>query len=198
MMRLARMLALLCCALGGPVAAETMTFTIDMPTDVLAITHGGAVGLAPYPAGIAPLPPELETAFVLTAIVRDETGTAIGVATELEEFPGGNHDQWRAWWTVTIPGRGTIIGYETEAIAASHEEIFAQVAAGNDWTGDVMARVANGPRADGTGLILAGTGEFEGATGSFAEWTRLTGLSRAGVMRGTMELRVVIDPKPVE
>jgi hypothetical protein len=172
------------------------TFYIDMPGDVLSVTHGGAVGLAVFPASIQPLPAELKSGFALTTLVRNEKGVPIGFASEMEDFPEGPSKPWLSWWTVVIPGRGTIFGYEIESVPDAHKEIFAKVAAGGDWTGKVTARIASGPRADGEGIIIGGTGDYAGATGTLSEWTTLTGLTRAGKMSGTMELRVHIDPAP--
>jgi len=187
-----KLLAAAALAFATPSNAQDLcevVFVMDLPGDILSNTHGGSVGLALHPADIAPLSGANETGLALTSVVRNGEGEVIGFASELEEFPEGMSGEWLSWWTVVIPGLGTVIGFETEAIAEAHLTIFEQVSRGESWSGEVDARIATGPLPDGNGTIIAGTGAFEGVTGSMSEWTRLTSLEPTGVMTG--ELRLV-------
>lgn len=171
------------------------TFFVRMPGDVISVTHGGAVGLKPFPEGVPALTdPALKTALALTVRIRNEEGEVIGFASELEDFPGGKDPaaKWNAWWTVVIPGRGSLFAFEEEAIPAAHAPAFESVAGGKDWQGSIGAQVAVGPGKDGKGVILGGEGEFAGARGSIAEFTTLEGLTTDGVMTGVLELRVTL------
>jgi hypothetical protein len=168
-----------------------------MPEDVISVTHGGAVGLKPYPEGVPPLAdPALKTALALTVRIRNKDGEVIGFASELEDFPNGKDPaaKWNAWWTIVIPGRGALFAFEEEAIPAAHAPAFQSVAGGENWEGSIGAQVAVGPGEDGRGVILGGDGAFAGASGSVAEFTTLKGLTTDGVMTGVLELRVSFDP----
>lgn len=181
--------------------AETLVLRLDMPRDVLSVTHGGAIGLPLAPPDIKPLRGDaIKDAFVLTAIVRDADGQPVGIASEIEHFPQGKDGDWHAWWTLMIPGRGSLYGYEIEAVPDAHKAVFATAAGGKDWAGTITARVATGPAASGDGIIAGGTGEFAGAVGTMSEWATLTGLTRHGAMSGYLEIRVNYDlpAKPVK
>lgn len=172
------------------------TFFVRMPEDVISVTHGGAVGLKPFPEGVPVLDdPALKTALALTVRVRNKNGEVIGFASELEDFPNGKDAaaKWNARWTVVVPGRGALFAFEEEAIPAAHAAAFKSVAEGKNWDGSIGAQVAAGPRADGKGVILGGDGEFSGAAGSIAEFTTLNGLTTDGVMTGLLELRVSFE-----
>lgn len=176
----------------GAVAAEELVLRLDMPGDVISVTHGGAIDLPLYPEGISALEPELAPDFVLTAKLRNSDGKIIGLASEIEHFPNGKDGDWQAWWTVVIPGRGSLLGYEIERVPAEHHEAFAAAARGRDWTGRATGRVAAGPSPSGDGVIVGGTGEFAGAIGTFSEWATLASMGADGRMRGYLELRINI------
>ena len=176
---------------------ETISFYLRLPDDIVSLTHGGDVGLKRSPQDIAMLPSrELGKSLAMTGILRDETGTPVGTGAELEYFPDGQAPgvTWEVYWTVFVPGRGSIYGYEQEAVPPEHFEIFEHVAGGSDWSGPgIVGRVAAGPRSDGFGVILGGDGEFANAKGAMAEFAELTGLTTDGELSGTMELRFILE-----
>ena len=99
------------------------------------------------------------------------SGEVIGIATEIEDFPdgGGPGKYWDAHWTVMVPGVGSLYGYEIEIIVADEFEETMQMLADEQWTGSIERRMTSGPSPDGYGVIVGGTGAWEGATGRFAE-----------------------------
>ena len=99
-------------------------------------------------------------------------------------------EPWHATWTIMLPGRGHVVGYELEKRDADASQIFAQVAAGQEWNGEFYEQVAVGPLPSGDGIILGGTGEFAGATGTLSEWVRLHRMTPDGMMHGRLELHV--------
>lgn len=176
-------------------------FHFNSPADVIAVTHGGTPPLPLAPAGIRPLPLDpLGKSMVLVAFVRDASGRIVGTATEIEYYPGGRDrtKPWEAWWTLNVPGRGTIAGHETEAVPLDQRSIFEDLQrTGREWRGRMTARIATGPRPDGNGRILGGSGDWEGATGALSEWTTLTRVAPGGVLEGRIELRITReDPAP--
>ncbi len=178
-------------------ATETLSFYLQMPDDILSMTHGGELGLKLAPADIAMLPEaELGNSLAMTAFIRDADGVPVGTASELEYFPEGQGpgDTWEVYWTIFIPGRGSIYGFELERIPDEHLPIFATLAGGEDWFGDgVVGQVGAGPTPDGYGIILGGNGEFANISGKFAEFATLTGLTLDGELHGSLELRFIID-----
>ena len=65
---------------------------------------------------------------------------------------------------------------------------------GKDWTGNWTVQTTVGPREDGRGIIVGGTGEFAGANGTFVEIDRVTRYTTDGAMMGEFELRVARAP----
>jgi len=177
--------------------SETLSFYLRLPDDILSLTHGGAVGMKLAPEGIVPLPEsELHQSLAMTGLLRDANGVPIGTGAELEYFPDGQAPgvMWEVYWTIFIPGRGSIYGYEQEAVPEEHYPIFETLAGGEDWFGDpILGKVGAGPTPDGYGVILGGNGDFENVRGKFAEFAELTGITLDGELHGTMELRFIIE-----
>jgi len=101
-------------------ASATESFFIGLPTDGIAMTHGGEVALAAGPPGIALLQEtKIRNGFALLAKVRDVNDVVIGFASELETFPTDSDMLsesviWDTSWTVMIPGRGSLYLQEQE------------------------------------------------------------------------------------
>lgn len=172
-------------------------FHLEMPTDGLATTHNGRHILPTAPAGIAQLTePAIASGLLLIAKLRNEQGEIVGTASEAEWFPHpeDTSQPWHATWTIMIPGRGHIVGYEQERVSPTAARIFATVAAGEEWRGEFYEQVAVGPLPSGDGVILGGSGEFAGATGTLSEFARLHRMTPDGVMHGRIELHVTWTP----
>lgn len=176
---------------------QVMNFFMDGSNgDLLSLTHGGAVGLATTPDGIAMIQEELlQPGLALTSILRNADGDAVALASEIEFFPNGQKPgvEWETYWTLYIPGQGSLFGFETEAIPAEHIPPFVQRAEGTAWSGSIRAKIGSGPRDDGWGVIIGGTGDFEGATGKFAEFYTLKNLPLEGGIQGVLELEIILD-----
>lgn len=184
-------------ALYADAHQKLMTFHLDAAAgDMLSLTHAGDLGPRRVPEGISLLEDEaINRGLVLSALLRDENGDVVGLATELEYFPEGQRPgvSWDTYWTVLLPGRGSIYGFETEEIPAEHLPLFIARANGTPFKGENRAKIASGPAEGGLGIIVGGTGEFEGATGTIAEFYVLKELPMDGSIVGTLELEIRID-----
>jgi hypothetical protein len=175
------------------------TFSFIAPEDGIAATHDGEESkpVKVFPQGIGLLNDKhLKSAFVLLAKARDKNGTVVGFASEMEEVaPQSNIMQGRmhmlSTWTLELPGRGTIFMYETEdASEFAKKVIVPALAFGKTWDQPWTFTTTTGPRPDGRGTIVGGTGEFEGVTGAFTEVTHLRKFTPDGQLSLTMELRL--------
>jgi hypothetical protein len=175
-------------------------FFLDVPGHEVALTHGGIVPMAPFPPGIASLgEPNVRLGLGLVTKLRDVTGDVVGFASELEAAsPETSLAQGRimtdTFWTVVVPGRGALFLHQTE----DNWDLVTRIALPaillrRDWTGDWTNVNTVGPRPDGRGAVVGGSGEFAGARGSFIEVGRLRRFGAAGAMEFTMELRVALE-----
>jgi hypothetical protein len=175
-------------------------FFLDVPGHEVALTHGGIVPMTRFPAGIPPLrEPNIRLGLGLVTKLRDVTDEVVGFATELEAAsPETSIADARiltdTFWTVVVPGRGALFLHETE----DNWDLLTRIALPalllrREWTGNWTNVNTVGPRPDGRGLVVGGTGEFAGATGSFLEVGRLKRFTPDGAMEFTMELRVALE-----
>lgn len=142
-------------------------FYWSTPDDVIAITHDGSVAQAPYPPGIESLAETpLKNQVAILTKIRDADGNEIGVASELEWLTEDN--KLHVAFTITLPNRGVLVSYQTKDYAhPALLELFGEVTAtGKPWEGDLPVVGTSGPSTEGRGVILGGSGEFAGATGS--------------------------------
>ncbi len=119
----------------------------------------------------------------------------VGFAAELEVHPEGDmlaEDlQWDTDWILVLPGRGVLILYQQEHSGELGPRVVNPTfASGRDWVGDWTVQTTVGPRTDGRGIVVGGTGEFEGASGSFVELDRITRFTADGGLLGDFELRI--------
>lgn len=173
---------------------------LDVPGHEVVLSHGGMVPLAPFPEGTPALSePALRGGLALLSKLRDRDGTVVGFATELERAsPESNLLAGKimtdTWWSVVLPGRGTLFLYQTENNWALMRRIaLPALLLGREWRGEWQSVNTLGPLPDGRGRIVGGTGEFEGASGSFIEVGQLRRFTPEGAMEFTMELRLAID-----
>ena len=74
---------------------QTISFYIGIGAvpegDGLATTHGDALNLPIFPAGISPILGEgaMADSFAATSMIRNENREIVGIATEIEYFPNG-------------------------------------------------------------------------------------------------------------
>ncbi len=183
----------------GPDGTVQESFFFRSPEDGIAVTHGGRLPLGIAPPGVAALSdPAIERGFALLLNMHDANARIIGFAVELEVHPEADmlaQDlRWDTEWLLVIPGRGTLILHQQEHSGELGQKVINTMRdTGKDWVGDWTVQTTVGPLADGRGLILGGTEEFEGASGSFVEIDHLTRYSVDGVMYGDFELRVAME-----
>ncbi len=180
--------------------ASFIEYSIELPGDVLSLTHGFAGGIGPMPDAITTLENStISDMLAFTGRIRDRDGNLVGLASELEIFPDANGIRpdmtWKTDWTVTTP-QGTLFMHENERIPAAHLPAFETVAGGEAWTGSLPAQVSVGPHPSGRGVIVGGTGLYAGATGTFVEKVDLRGLTPEGDMAGVMYVQIFLDKKP--
>ena len=182
---------------SAPVDTTHVTFQMFAPEDGLAVTHSGDKPLPLYPAGIGALSdPSINQGFVLLTKLRDENGEVIGFTSE-QEVVSGDSDlslgllRTQSSWTLTIPGRGTIFLFEDE----DQSEFLAKagipaLTQGKEWNEKWTFVTTAGPHSSGRGVVVGGTGEFEGIMGTFTEVTHLSRFTSKGELFGTIELRL--------
>jgi len=182
-------------------AAQTdfSEYFIELPGDILSLTHGFAGGIGRTPAAITSLEDsEISHMLGFTARIRDVDGKLVGLASELEIFPDDKgirpNITWKTDWTVNTP-QGTLFMYEKERIPTAHLPAFASVMAGKNWTGSLPAQVSVGPHPSGRGVIIGGTGIYAGASGTFIEKVELRDLTTEGAIVGTMSIQIYLDKK---
>ncbi len=185
---------------------KTLSFFLDTTLDTVAISNNGLNLLAPFPAGIPLLDePNIQPGLAILAKIRDEHGEVIGFASELEDFPpeGPTPEgelRWKTAWTLVIPGRGSIFLNQIEdARELLTLVIWPTLATGIPFEGDYSAIPTDGPRFDGRGVIVGGTGDFKRLRGSFVEIARVTRfdpMSTPG-LELTLELRLFYRGKTI-
>jgi hypothetical protein len=173
------------------------TFHMVAPDDGIATTHSGDKPLPLYPPGIGMLSDDkINQGFILLTKLRDPSGTVIGFTSEQEVVSSESNLaqgllMTQSSWTLTIPGRGTIFLYETE-----NQSEFLQKAGvpaltqGKEWNEPWTFVTTAGPDPSGKGLIVGGTDEFAGVSGTFSEVTHLTRFTPKGELFGTIELQL--------
>lgn len=109
-------------------------------------------------------------------VVRDENGVPIGMETEIEVLPGPDEPPvMEVFLTVAIVGRGALFVRELKNNGdPERDQIWAEVKkSGQPWSGEITKSFTVGPLEDRRGIVLAGTGEFEGVTGTQYQTSRL-------------------------
>lgn len=199
-------IAMLFTAVGNAeegLAEEPLSFYLRTTQDLLSISHGGVIPLGNYPEGIPTLAKTgIPDMLAFTATLRDANGQHIGVASELEDFP--NHTPnykgpyiWDTLWTLMIHNRGSLYLVQQEKMAEEDIAMFLRVKeTGETWEGETPPHSTTyGPLPEGYGIIVGGSGEFEGATGKFQEIATLYSFTPEGVLDAKLELRLWLDEK---
>jgi hypothetical protein len=138
--------------------AKIFKFYWNTPRDVLAMTHGEQFPNELVPEGMQSL--------VGTTIVRDETGKAIGVLSELEIFGRNAESEFEVYLTLVLPGRGALVVREMKSMVFPEVvEPYKIAAEKGKWEGSVNVVHTSGPLPGRHGEVIAATGEFAGMTG---------------------------------
>lgn len=185
----------------GPEGKASESFFFSSPEDGIAVTHGGKLPLGIGPPGVVALSdPAIDRGFALILNMHDANGRIVGFAVELEVHPEGDmlaQDlRWETEWVLVIPGRGVLVLNQQEHSGELGPKVINTVReTGSDWVGDWTVQTTVGPLANGRGVILGGTEEFAGASGSFIEIDHLTRFTADGVMWGDFELRLAMEAR---
>ena len=186
------------------VSAVTLSYFFDLPQDSIAFTGGPALSFSRFPEGIPVMSdPAISNGLAVLVKLRDGNGNMVGFASELEVFPeqsqegfGSKDVVWDTVWTLMIPGRGSLYLVQQEHSGdLARQTIAAARESGQDWVGEKSMTTTVGPNPDGTGAVLAGTGKFSDATGSFVEIVNMHRVTPDGNMTMTGELRLTLDKK---
>ena len=174
---------------------ETLYF--HAPDDGIAATHDGRKPIRVFPPGITPLDDKaLASAFVLVAKARNRDGEIVGFASEMEDVASETdilrgRMVMRSTWTVELPGRGTLFCDQVEdASEFARKVVMPAFLLGQTWDAPWTFVTTVGPGPQGRGVIVGGTGEFEGVTGHCVEVTHLRRFTPQGEMTLTMELQL--------
>lgn len=178
-----------------PVVEES--FFTRLPDDLMALTHSGELGSGYIPEGIARFTEERAAGSVAFLFkLRDRSGEVVGYATQLEVVKAGvpvgqSEASWPTDWVLVVAERGTLFLHQIEKPTKLRDVALRPVVeTGEPWEGKVTAQTTVGPRADGRGIIVGGTRDFEGAQGTFVEIDTLTAFSLENGLVGEIELRL--------
>lgn len=166
-------------------------FLIRLPADKVAVASNVESGprLRRFPETVL-LPEDLGEQLVLIEHfkLRDSGGDVIGIAArhtiEADE-------RVETAWHLVIPSRGSM-SLTGDAVASMLDRRLADAGAraGEAWAGDVRIPLPDAKLASG-GMLLAGSGEFDGLIGRYEESWQVTGVSTEGDLRGTIQLNTV-------
>ena len=178
------------------------SFSLNITADNLLATHGGAFPFKPFPASLSVLPdPSLHDIFALVTKFRaGPGGEVIGFGTELEI--AHEHSSLlrglvmtHTLWSIVVPGRGTLHLYQVENNwRLLKRVVIPMLLTGRSFDGDFTGVNTLGPLPDYRGIVVCGTNEFAGLTGSFVEIGSLRHMQPDGTLSGVMELRIGYDP----
>jgi len=174
------------------------SFSLNITGDSILASHGGAFPFKPFPASLSTFPDaSLRNVFALVTKFRaGPGGDVIGFGTELEI--ADEHSSLlrglvmtHTLWSIVVPGRGTLHLYQVENNwGLLTRVVLPMLLTGRPFKGDFTGVNTLGPLPDYRGIVVGGTREFAGLTGSFVEIGNLHELRPDGTLSGQMELRV--------
>lgn len=178
------LLALSACATVDPVTTTTESFFTKVPSDVVALTQSGILSPKHYVPATIPRfsEPALKSGIAFIHKLRDKDGNVIGFGTQMEDVDLDQDGKFaglhRTAWTVVIPGRGTLFLFETEDSRKLGQALrnAPRPTTEIEWDGPEES-LTTGPGPGGAGIIVGGTGEFEGRKGTFVEINRFIGIN---------------------
>lgn len=151
-----------------PWTLETFYFS-SAANDILSISTAPDVLFAPFPDGIAPLPPVIDDGFIITFAIRDANDNVIGFGSEQEVLDLENA-YGLTTYTLTINGRGTLMFAQDEDFAWLLDEVDDMVA-DQEFVREFDPALIEVSTVPGTNRIIGGTGEFAGAKGFAREFS---------------------------
>jgi hypothetical protein len=173
------------------------TLYIDTVKHLVAATHPGDKPIPTFPSDIPKLSdPALKPSFALLAKVADKSGRIIGFCSEQEDVNADSNILqgkmiMNTTWTVTLPGRGTLFLAEIENASEFARKVVAPaLILKREWNEPWTFVTTVGPSPEGRGVIVGGTGEFEGVKGTFVEVTHLKRFTKEKVLMADVELQL--------
>lgn len=160
-----------------PNGGRQETFTIELPSD--RITLPKFARTAPYPQqGFSPDGQERVTAEMYR--LRNSTGTVIGIASKMTgRVPGAaSKTAWVSDWMLLLPSRGALLLNQNNARRTAQSIT----------TTPNEVQVTAGPGPEGAGILIRGTDEFAGLSGTYNEMLRVEDIDAGGVTHGHITL----------
>jgi hypothetical protein len=164
--------------------------TLDFPAqDYIAASLAPGAFPASFPAGVGTLSePAIQRGLLLAGKLRDAQGEVVGFATEQADLDFAARVS-TGTWTLTLPGRGTLFLSQQEDLSLLVQLLGEMQASGE------LERAYSPPLVVtttlGKGTVVGGTGEFEGAKGTFREVDFVELISLAtGALRVTDRLEL--------
>lgn len=165
------------------------TFVIHLPADHMGAFGSADAGLRVTADADASV---VEASFGASPLlvehfkVRDTGGKVIGIAAR-HWTPTSSGAE--AAWSLLIPGRGALYLKSPGEARAAVDTALRAVGhvAGSAWSGSVDVAMSGGER----GSVVAGSAEFEGMTGRYAEIWNVTGVEPNGELRATIRLETI-------
>jgi hypothetical protein len=165
-------------------------FKYAAPGDVIANTADpNSAILAPWPAGIVPLgEPEIIDGVLIAAKIYHANDQLIGFGTE-QEVVNFATALSQSTYTLTLPGRGTLMLAQVEDFTPLFAELFDMIA-NQESIRDYDPPFSVITTMPGTGRIVGGTGEFEHARGT---WTELNDVHQFNLGDRTFTIDAVLE-----
>lgn len=161
-------------------------FFTRLTADTVAVTGGRFVNRSlMVPSTIQPFSESgINGGFADLQKMRDRSGEVVGFGAQLEVWTpdesGRPRPEMRTTWTLVLPGRGTLFLYEIENATRLFQLISAARSGPQPWHGHIDERTTIGPGPGDVGIIVGGTGEFEGRRGTFIETNQFTAFESGG------------------
>ncbi|MGD9697070.1 MAG: hypothetical protein AB7V42_15575 [Thermoleophilia bacterium] len=180
---------------GATNAHPTAGAVFGEGSDIFALSGGSLFGLTSWPPDLQALP--VPQGGIFPFVLRDSSDTPIGFGVEMEMLPSwgntGTNNTHTSDWIVSIPGRGVLWLNSNDNTGSPDLRTFTRP------DGSVVTDTTTGPApgGNGRGVIVGGSGEFAGRTGTWDEYD----INKPGAPAlGTFEFEMHIhwDQTPTE
>jgi hypothetical protein len=175
-------------AAGNP-KCKLDSFQFRLIDDLVALTGPPGGFFTTSPQGIATFnDPKLEDSYIFVMTLRDVHDNVVGFGSE-QEIVDLVNNQSKTTYTVTLPGRGTLMLSQRESFQVLIDAV-------NDMVADQeFVRVFNPPivvvsTIPGTGKVVGGSGEFEGKTGV---WQDINLVYEIDLINNVFDLGVIVQ-----
>ncbi len=166
---------------------DTLHFRLRDDKVAIGTPPGGF--FTPFPAEIPTFDaPVLQDTYLFAVTMHDLDGNVVGFATE-QEIADLVINEGKTTYTVTLPGRGTLMLSQTESFQVLMDAVNDMIADG------VYVRSFDPPLVrvltlPGTGKVVGGSGEFEGAVGI---WHEIGIVNEIDLLNNDFDLSVIVQ-----